>query len=464
VKPGAASDTGPTVTLELAPTGVKSQFPITVAALAMTAAIAPAYVGRFRVGVLPTTALEVAIGLTIGVFLIESLKRRAFPDWRSPMTIPAIVFLIAGAISVVDAPSQLAALGVFRAYLLEPILIALVVLTAVRTSTQAKVIIVGFSVGATFLALADGATVLAGIKTNSLGGQLQAPVAFYDASNAIALYLVPVIAVAGAIALHGSRRRLRAWLTIFCALASAATILTLSRGGWAALALVGIGLALTHPRSKVLLIGLAVLVLVLALIPGIQRRVADGFQISAAGALNGRAQLWPNTLVMLDKNPLLGAGLSGFIARVESAVPGYVPLVMYPHNIVLNFWSETGLLGLVAFVACIGIAFWISWRGWREGQPDWRPIHLGVLLAIVAILVHGLVDVPYFKNDLALEFWILVGLTLCGRRLAPSQQLIKRVGVVTRAQSRETDAGRLEYEVEQGSPERATKLIRHVLG
>jgi len=27
-----------------------------------------------------------------------------------------------------------------------------------------------------------------------------------------------------------------------------------------------------------------------------------------------------------------------------------------------------------------------------------------------AIVVHGLVDVPYFKNDLSLEFWVLLAL------------------------------------------------------
>jgi hypothetical protein len=33
------------------------------------------------------------------------------------------------------------------------------------------------------------------------------------------------------------------------------------------------------------------------------------------------------------------------------------------------------------------------------------------LPVIIAILVHGLVDVPYFKNDLAVLFWMLIALT-----------------------------------------------------
>jgi hypothetical protein len=31
---------------------------------------------------------------------------------------------------------------------------------------------------------------------------------------------------------------------------------------------------------------------------------------------------------------------------------------------------------------------------------------------MAVILLHGQVDVPYFKNDLALEFWALLGIQL----------------------------------------------------
>ena len=31
---------------------------------------------------------------------------------------------------------------------------------------------------------------------------------------------------------------------------------------------------------------------------------------------------------------------------------------------------------------------------------------------MITILVHGLVDVPYLKNDLAILFWIIFGLTI----------------------------------------------------
>ena len=54
--------------------------------------------------------------------------------------------------------------------------------------------------------------------------------------------------------------------------------------------------------------------------------------------------------------------------------------------------------------------------------PD-GALQLGVLLALVAVVVHGLVDVPYFKNDLCLLFWTLVALTVAGLFLGSKWRL-----------------------------------------
>ena len=60
--------------------------------------------------------------------------------------------------------------------------------------------------------------------------------------------------------------------------------------------------------------------------------------------------MWTETAAMLRDRPLSGAGLSGY----PTVIAPYhkdpkVEIFQYPHNIVLNFWSETGLLGLLAF-------------------------------------------------------------------------------------------------------------------
>ena len=48
--------------------------------------------------------------------------------------------------------------------------------------------------------------------------------------------------------------------------------------------------------------------------------------------------------------------------------------------------------------------------GFRNLKKENRFIALGLIGAMVAIVVHGMVDVPYFKNDLAVMFWLVIAM------------------------------------------------------
>src|SRR5207253_4973006 len=104
-----------------------SRYRFTLLAATLTGALAPAYVIRWHVGPLPTTLLEVAILATVAVFAIETVRQRSEVEWRGPLTAPAILFVIAGAISVLVSGDHRGALGLFRAYFLEPAAFFLVV-------------------------------------------------------------------------------------------------------------------------------------------------------------------------------------------------------------------------------------------------------------------------------------------------------------------------------------------------
>ncbi len=86
-----------------------------------------------------------------------------------------------------------------------------------------------------------------------------------------------------------------------------------------------------------------------------------------------------------------------------------VEIYKYPHNIFLNFWTELGLTGMVLFALVIGKFLFI---GLKLLETDCRNkgIILGLIGAMMAIFIHGLVDVPYFKNDLSVLFWIIVAM------------------------------------------------------
>ena len=81
-------------------------FAVTVWSAAASCALAPAYTVRWHYGPFPTTLLETAILVTFIVFAIEVYLARPAPAWRTPFTIPAGVFLFAGAVAVVVSPEQ----------------------------------------------------------------------------------------------------------------------------------------------------------------------------------------------------------------------------------------------------------------------------------------------------------------------------------------------------------------------
>jgi O-antigen ligase len=403
----------PAVTTEDA--AASSQYRMSTALCALTCLAAPTYVIRWHYGFYPTTLLEHVILICLAAYVVEAIRYRDVQAWRSPYLIPALLLLVAGAISVWSAPGRVAALGLYRAYLVEPIAFAFVVANVVRTPTRALLVVSGLFLGAVSVGLANSAVVLEAIRHHTYQVTETPPVVVYLTANAVALYVVPVAAVAGSLALHA-----RGWARAIGAVAFAASLvivlLSFSRGGYLAFAVVVVGLALSHRRRLLLLAAAALGGGALALLPPIRQRVLIELHNAYGSTVDSRIELWTAAVKVIRDRPLFGAGLSGFPERSAPYIKHFRTAASFidPHNIVLNFWVETGLLGLLAIAWIIIAAIVIGIRGWMRLPDAWRPYQLGVALAMVAVIVHGLVDVPYFKNDLSLEFWALLGVGWAG--------------------------------------------------
>jgi O-antigen ligase len=363
----------------------------------------------------PTTLLEVAILVTVAVFLVETYWQREPIMWRGPLTAPAVLFIIAGAISVVVSGDHRAALGLYRAYFLEPAAYGLIVASIASTPRRAGLILLGLAAGGAYAGLLNMAVVLDAIRHHVLDLSTTPPVVIYQTANALALYLVPLVAMAASLLVYGTGR-LERWLSgIFLAIALPACLLSFSRGGYLALAALALGLAVSHRLARLLVPVVVAAGVLVSQVSLIKHRIAYELHPIPGNTLDYRLRLWGQTLKLLSHHPVFGVGLSYF----QQAMAPYwqdLPQVIYPHNIVLNFWVTTGLLGLAAFAWLVIRAFVLSWRGWRTHSVEWRPYDLGVLLVLVAIVVHGLVDVPFFKNDLSLEFWALLGILWAAHR------------------------------------------------
>jgi O-antigen ligase len=224
----------------------------------------------------------------------------------------------------------------------------------------------------------------------------------FEYPNAFALYLAPLLAFL----LPYFFEKNLSWFYKACyAIGVVGLLLSLSRGGWAGLAVAGIIYILVFAdnriRKTIAVIAIA-LVVIIAAVPNLRYRVTLPFKGEKSTV--SRYSLWHTADKMIKDSPLLGKGLYGYKTYFDqyNTDPNLSSLD-FPHNIFLNFWVETGLLGLLSF---IGISVYFKWRAWKSRGL----IATGIILFLVALYIHGLVDAPYMKNDLALMFWIIMGL------------------------------------------------------
>ncbi len=245
------------------------------------------------------------------------------------------------------------------------------------------------------------------------------PVAIYTSANAVPLYLEPLVAFALGLVVLSDDGRERVAALAFAALAALAIFFSFSRAGWLTLVLLVLFAAL-FSRWRWWVVGLtaAAGAVLFAGSGRVRQRVLVEFDPSSpANTIGLRLTLWRSALNMLGHRPLFGGGLSGFKASVlPYRDPGYHEDLIYPHDLLLNFWSETGLLGLAAFVWLVVQAIRVARRGLGLG-PWPRAMAIGLLGLALSFVVHGLVDAPYFKNDQALAFWALLGVQLGSLRL-----------------------------------------------
>src|SRR5713226_4994111 len=390
-------------------------------ALAVTVACMPLYVVRYRIGPIPTTLLENLVLITIALYALGRYQTREWHPARTSLEIPIALLLIAGIVGIAISPDHLGALGIYRAYFIEPVVLFYIAIDLMRTPQQFRVILLGLAIGATIFALMNlGAWAIA-LTHHQVIQTGDAPEALYTSPNAVAMYLEPPLAIAAGFGLYADTRRDRRIAIACLVFVLAAVVFTLSRAGLLTLTVLALVAIITMPqrRLKLALLGGAVLGAIAILqIPYVQTRFFRQLDPTYnQNTFEGRLQIWSDTLHMLRDHPVFGAGLRAY---TQVMVP-YVstirfPPELYPHNVFLAMWSELGLLGLAAFAVLFGMLLWRGWRGFYRGHDFARALFWGTSAAFVAIAIHGLFDTPYFKNDLAVEFWIVAGLEIAAIR------------------------------------------------
>jgi O-antigen ligase len=384
---------------------------------------------------------------------------------KYPFGIELILLLIISFVAVGIAHFSAAALGLWKAYFFEPALLYILILNIFQSKDGLNKIGLSLSAGVFAVSVYAIFQKFTGIGIDNplwAAAATRRAVSFFGYPNAVGLYLGPIIPVLAGFLFLPAKKECsplekkicyplpqekisatglsKAFLGFIILLALAAVYFAKSDG-----ALIGLAAAafvfclLANKKARIA----AILIVLIASIgiyfyPPVEKPLIRKITAHDLSGQIRRLQ-WKETLMMLNgPAKILGIGLGNYQQAVapyhqkgffydDGTDPNFhqdtinsaavrartwqpVEIYLYPHDIILNFWVELGLAGLFLFVWIIIKFIWLAVKNYKLQITNHKFLSAGLLGSMIVIVVHGLVDVPYFKNDLSCLFWILVAI------------------------------------------------------
>jgi putative inorganic carbon (HCO3(-)) transporter len=219
---------------------------------------------------------------------------------------------------------------------------------------------------------------------------------------AISLLLPFALVLGGMLSAQGMLRK----VLLGCALVLNATAvyLTMSRGALVALAVTLVVFLFNAGALRRMVLPVLVIVLPVFLLPSMFfNRLAE----APEGRGTGRLDIFIAGKEIVKHNPVIGVGLANFPVVYEQ-YSGYAPIFrgyhLDPHNMFLQVWAETGVIGFALFLAALVMQL----RRSREGALL-RRNYMGVAVhaACLGMLVAGLSGNIQWSKGFWLDFILL---------------------------------------------------------
>ena len=428
----------------------------------------PLYLIRFNIFGIPTTILEIMI---YGLFVFWLVK--GFSLSKSIKTIKKnrllfwVIFFIFLGVSLATLRSwdlRLSA-GIWKAWFFDPILFFAVFVSVIKSRNEIKKVFYALMASGLVASIISLVYLLQGEL--NIDGRLQG---FFDSPNYLAMYLAPILVVSLGLLIRtywlcrssqaneifsnhevgpvnkttnisaasisrpenrdnqqclvsrnsGLRYGFRKFVgllgnnfhPIFLILNSVFLILILfctgSFGAWIGIiGAIGLGMIfwLWSAKNKKTAVISAVLLITICI--GLYFLKISSIQGKLS--INSRLEIWQKAVSALTTYPIIGIGPGTFKDLFLEHSPWDVP---QPHNLFLAFLLQTGVIGFIGFILLL---FWFFRAGIKNliyQRAGLGPgiMNIVVMSLMVYVLAHGLVDTTYWKNDLSVVFWMIVGM------------------------------------------------------
>lgn len=382
--------------------------------IALTLLLAPAYTVRFELFNLPTNLLMLWVFFVCVVFGVYLTVKKEWADYiHFKLSLDKknlfwlLLFLLAGTFSLFWQGFTLEKFGQFIVLFIQPVSLFIIASFIWLKNPDSKRLLLA----ACYLLLALMGIysvmqyfTLFGLPPAYWGNSVEPKRAlgFFEHPNFYSLFSAPLLALLIPDLGRGIKYiKITAWM-----LGAIGLLLSLSRAGWLGLGVAGLVYLFVTAEKKIrklAFVSVIIIVIVIISVPNLRWRFALPFYGEKSAV--SRISLWTTGWKAVKESPIFGLGLTGFAKNWDrlNADPN-IDTHNFPHNIFLNFWVELGVIGLISLIGLTGL---IIYKGMVHRTDAFK---LGVALFLITLVAQGLIDNPYFKNDLALIFWVVLSL------------------------------------------------------
>jgi O-antigen ligase len=363
--------------------------------------------------------VEVMLILTFVAWLarltVNSAKTHRLPSPKFHLVDGVVIaWILTGVLGLMMAEIRGVAITDFRTLYLQPALFYLVARTIKQDTRFLHQMVITFIVSAVIVSLIGLYQLLTGVFIQAEGGSMRLA-SVYGSPNNAALFLERSLPLIISFLLLGKYDR---WLKVALAICglviTIALVLTLSAGAlFIAIpaCIVGVLVLIYGKKSFKYLLPFGI-IFCIAFVVALQFPRFERLVDLTSGTNFYRVRVWQSALNMIEDYPLTGIGLDQFLYkyRGEYILPDawQEPELSHPHNVVLDFWLRSGVIGITFLIFAIATISRIIQQSLSMDNKQYFVIIVGCAGSFITLFTHGLVDNSIFVIDLAYIFVLLL--------------------------------------------------------
>ncbi len=102
---------------------------------------------------------------------------------------------------------------------------------------------------------------------------------------------------------------------------------------------------------------------------------------------------------------------SGLTALPQIASPLCNADIAHAHNLFLQLALDFGILGLITYLATVGLSIYLAWRV-AVRSSEFRPLAIGIIAGLAAYHVYSLTDALAPGSKPTIILWLLIGILI----------------------------------------------------